>query len=273
MICTSSGTQSFRLIWPQARTFALVLFSVALFGECAVVLAQEKKKDVSEKPKSKKETIENEILARLDRLTDEERLYVISRVKNKGKVPTLFINERTIKGCLQEGEWGILTFVVPGVEVQQVIDENTLLINPGGEDGRIIGNLWLEGVDTEGVVDNSEYPIHKHVIVVSGTKNYVSVTGAKRTIKRLVVCDTAKANDVYAQIHELRSYRQWTDKQGNVIGEAKFIDYQIVEGKGIVVLKDIETGNLEVSMSDLQSADQKWVRDELKKRKSKKKVK
>lgn len=84
---------------------------------------------------------------------------------------------------LQKGEIVLLMF--DSSRIVQVIDKNTAIIGRNGRE-----SVWAEGFSTDGATDGDSCEINCPVIV-HGTKQYATVTGATKTILaiRPFVCD------------------------------------------------------------------------------------
>lgn len=121
---------------------------------------------------------------------------------------------------------------------------------------------WVVGFDTTGVVNGTAVHL-EGVYSIGGTKTYKTESGSN-TVFYIALVDETSAKQVVEQILKLRCTRTWRDPSGQFEQkDATFEDFK--DGK--VVLTRSDTGKqIEVPMGKLSREDQKWVRDELRRR-------
>lgn len=199
-------------------------------------------------------------------------------VIDSGRPPSLMIDDLQ-GGNIKEGAMGELTQIAVGhrivqgagrFKIDKAFREPTHAFSIDQISDRhnaVVGdfNLWLEGIDTKGMVDNQEADFAGVVFEVSGTKRYATANGSQRTIRKLIVLDLTEANKVIQQVRALRAYRVWEDKSGDFAVRAKFVAF----ADGDVELLKPDGRELKVPIKKLSPADQKWVRDQVKASKAK----
>ena len=195
----------------------------------------------------------------LAELSDNERKYV----------EFMLSGERELSFNLVVGEVG--KFQDREQFIIQVIDEKNMLAKvnltkPAGKFNDIERvQCWLEGYDTKGATDEKVFAFDT-VWLVAGTKKYDTALGGTNTVKHLVSIKTKKADKAARKLIELREFRNWKSKDGTRDVFAKYIGFK----SGVVKLKDESGNEIEFKKTDLSEPDQTWIRDELKRRNSKK---
>lgn len=161
-------------------------------------------------------------------------------------------------------------------KVVQIIDGQNMLIE--GHDGDVSLKIsdevtlpqyvrgealvWVSGVSTEGIVDDS-YTKLGQVFEVIGTKQYQTALGSKTVfeISPFPIQDTAafraRIKPRSSPNHRAATYRTWTDATGDFTVEARFGG--IISGKVTLLTKDGRKIQLEPSR--LSAADQAFLKE------------
>ncbi len=152
----------------------------------------------------------------------------------------------------QIGDWGCtgLSFRIVGM----VSNNECLAIHVY----RGANVVLIRGLDMSKAADGVRFVL-QHPFVVQETYSYTTTSGAEKTVI-VLECNPAKVKE----LADAPWTRTWTDATGAFSVVAKFIDLK----NGQITLERKDNGkSIEVSMARLCEEDQKWVRDELKRRK------
>lgn len=218
--------------------------------------------------------------ALLSKLPDNQR-DIAERLSSKSP-PRLNVGvgDQLVKGRWGEIEWsdsvtrtrGVVenrivvhrdyTVTIPRQDfrVDEVIDKDNMLIH----DFRV----WIEGLSTENVAEDDRIEMAGRIFEVRGTKRYDTVAGGSRTVKHLAAIDVGPAKEAAIKLIELSAYRAWKDDAGKFAVAARFLEFKA----GSVSLQRLDGKLITVPMNRLSRADQKWVRDEVKRSKAKAKA-
>jgi hypothetical protein len=130
--------------------------------------------------------------------------------------------------------------------------------------------VWLSGVSTQGLVDGQKVRLVGPIKVVS-TKTYQTAGGVSKTVNVIELLDEKQLAALEAEAKQAAEdalHRDWSDINGQKLFSAKFLEFKNnkarFEQKG-------DKQIVEHSISQLSKADQQWIKDELKKRSTKKK--
>ena len=128
-------------------------------------------------------------------------------------------------------------------------------------EGRVHSVILIRGLPTEKLSDGEEVVIAQP-FAIPETFDYETVAGGKKTV---LVLDHKKFDDLLKEQQaaaERALIRTWVINEKEVV--AKFIGTE----KSIAELEVQSDGSIiEVAVSTLSKEDQKWIREELKKRK------
>ena len=191
------------------------------------------------------DTLTKEEKAQLDALKPAPKAYIEDRLRNSLEVNRLSVNSYE---KLRSGQIGYLVrnSTEYTYSLNQVLDDRNALI---------YGNkIWIEGINTADLVDDSVISLRGVVFVVAGTKRYTTVTGATRTVKHLAVLDTTKADQIFNKLLETRGFRVWTDNKGKT-QMARLLR----RSGGKVYLKLPNGTRLSLRLKELSKQDQEWT--------------
>jgi hypothetical protein len=153
------------------------------------------------------------------------------------------------------GAWGYTRQIFETIDI---VSDSEILVIPvyRGADA-----ILIRGIDTSKAIDGAEV-IFQYPFVIAETYRYQTVGGGSETV---FVMDVTKVDGKIAEFRaaaELALYRDWTIRDAVV--SAKFIDFK--KNTVSLVRKD-DASEVSIPMLELLKADQKWVKDEVKKRK------
>ncbi len=162
----------------------------------------------------------------------------------------------------QVGDWGYTGHMFRVLSVVSATEFLAVPIEHPSE-GRDHSVILIRGLPTEKLSDGEEVVIAQP-FAIPETFDYETVVGAKKTV---LVLDHKKFDDIlkgHQAAAELAMIRTWAIDEKEVV--AKFIG----SAKSIAKLEVQSDGTtIEVAFSTLSDEDQKWIREELKKRKKK----
>ena len=92
------------------------------------------------------------------------------------------------------------------------------------------------------------------------------MAGSKRSVPHLLVISSAKADEAVRRILRLKQFRTWTDSDGISLGLGIFGQYK----SGTVTIELRSGKKRQTDIKKLSRGDQRWIRDELKRRNVKK---
>ena len=182
--------------------------------------------------------------------------------------------ERYFRGTLatkdsadfQVGDWGYTSHMF---SVLSVVSATEFLAVPREKiesESRGFSVILIRGLPTDKLSDDEEVIIAQP-FAIQETYDYETVGGGKKTV---LVLDHKKFNDMLKEQQEAAEQamiRSWVIDGKEVV--AKFIETAKSNAK-LEVQSDGTT--IEVAVSTLSKEDQKWIRDEMKKRKKQSKV-
>lgn len=132
------------------------------------------------------------------------------------------------------------------MDVDQVVDRENFI----GSDH----SVWVEGVGTSNLTDDSGVDLSSVVLVVAGTKRYTTAFGSSRTVEHFVAINTEMADAVLRGIVEDRGYRLWESTDGKTI-IAKFL-----RKSGKVVTVRFPSGqDLKLPFDKFSETDREWI--------------
>jgi len=149
------------------------------------------------------------------------------------------------------GDWGCTAV---GFKVLNKVSDTECLVLPSYQDAEVI---LLRGLDASKVTDGIVFVL-QHPVVIEGTFSYTSVAGAQKTVL-VLERNESKVTKLADDVH----FRKWTDKSGERTFEGKFIEFS---NNRVQLIRRDDRKPVQVAMHALSKDDQKWVRDELKKR-------
>jgi len=156
----------------------------------------------------------------------------------------------------QAGQIGIISYDASNqAEDKQAFDVNSIV---DGKNALIKNNsIWIEGLNTGGIVTGQRVSLAGHCFVVAGTKTYNTALGGSRTVKHAVAVNTQSMNSLLAKIVEPQGYRVWVDQNG-YSDIAKF-----KRKSGASVALELVTGkSMTIQIKKLSAADQQWVKEQ-----------
>lgn len=128
-----------------------------------------------------------------------------------------------------------------------------------------IPTLWVSDYPTTGLADGDKVVLIG-LVEVSGTKSYETVGGSMSTVRVLTFVPREREEKIKADIaarKEAALVRTWIDSTGKYKTVGKFIDFK----NGHANIERTQDGkSISVPISRLSDADQKWIREELKRR-------
>lgn len=142
--------------------------------------------EISQFPMRRFQVRDEFIAARKEFLESKRRLKALEKFEELA-IPTI---------RLQRGYWGTMSTV----EVQQVIDDSTLMARIKDE------SFIITGVSTKGIVDDRRVDL-PGLFISKGTRQYITVLGAKRTVLEYTPC---KVNE-----------QEWLDAMKAAFGDKK----------------------------------------------------
>lgn len=154
-------------------------------------------------------------------------------------------------------------------EVLQIVGPNDLILfvnNPR------IPAIWLTDYSTKDLVDGDQVRL-VGPIEVSGTKSYETIDGIQKTVRVVKLVRPERLAEIEAEIKRKADdllMRTWTDKSGKHSFVGKFKDFK--NNRVFLERKD-DHKTIDVGMPELSTDDQKWIRDELKRRRESNKPK
>lgn len=237
----------------QARRMILsTLLTLSYFVCPQATLAQTKSKT---KPKvDLLAGIDAEAREQLATLPEGVQLYVAHRLAG-GDMKGLL--EANSTDAWRAGQVGIISYDASNLaEDKQAFEVNSIV------DGRnaIIkdSSIWIEGLNTGGIVTGQPVSLAGHCFVVAGTKTYKTVLGGNRTVKHAIAVNTQSMNSLLAKIVEPQGYRVWVDQYG-YSDIAKFR-----RKSGTSVALELVTGKSKTfPIKKLSVADQEWVKEQV----------
>jgi len=138
--------------------------------------------------------------------------------------------------------------------------------------------MLIRGFDMSKVTDGAQFVL-QHPVVIQRTYSYTAASGSEKTVlvlerneselTKLAEPAVWFAENVRKQIEDARKaaeearYRNWTDSTGEFSIAAKFIEFKSDQ---VHLERKDNRKTIEVPISRLSEEDQKWVRDEIKRR-------
>lgn len=178
----------------------------------------------------------------------------------------------------QVGDWGSVRCFF---SVAQKVASNALLANPGDFRQDRHKALLLHGLDCSKVTDGARFILQRPV-AITGAQSYKAVSGASKTVL-VIECDESKVSKILAvqlKKDEEAGFRTWkytavSDKsssKGKSTAKSKsslVVWARLVEFKGSKVQLEFKNGSpVTVPIEKLSQADQKYTREEMKRRRA-----
>jgi hypothetical protein len=203
-----------------------------------------------------------DFLSRIDAATRDElaelpegvQLYVAHRLAGGGMKGLLEANSTD---AWQAGQVGIISYDASN----QVDDKQAFMANNIVDGKNVIikeHSIWVEGLNTGGIVDGQAVSLAGHCFVVAGTKTYRTALGGNRTIKHAVAVNTQSMNTLLSKIVEAQGYRLFVDGFGySEIGKFKR------KSGGNVILEGVTGKSITLPLKKLNAAEQEWVQQQV----------
>lgn len=233
------------VVFTQVDSFAQVRSRKSKLGDIGAVVSGE---DDFPLRKSKAFEVGQRVFGVDDRLNPKTEQYFRGTLATKS--PADF----------QVGDWGYTSHMF---SVLSVVSATEFLAVPieNPSEGRVHSVILIRGLPTEKLSDGEEVVIAQP-FAIPETFDYETVAGGKKTV---LVLDHKKFDDMLKEQQEAEEralIRTWVIAEKEVV--AKFIGTE----KSIAELEVQSDGSIiEVAVSTLSKEDQKWIREELKKRK------
>jgi len=165
-----------------------------------------------------------------------------------------------VPSALREGTVGYLDGWP--TEVVQIAGPNDMLLLLGGPN---LPPIWLTGYPTKGLANGEKVRLIGPV-EIGEAKPLSTGSGAQTTVRVVRLVTRERLASIEAEAEAKRSaaqFRKWTDATGRFSVEAKFLEFK---GGQVSLQRKGDGKVLELPMSRLDKIDQKWIRDELKRR-------
>jgi hypothetical protein len=181
---------------------------------------------------------------------------------------------------LQNNTVGYLDYwVLKVVQVVGPTDSLLALDNPN------LSPIWLADYPTDQLADDDRVTLIGPV-EVAGTRSYETTLGVKKTVRVVRFVPRERVPEVEAEMESKRKaavaeyealmkekrkkaaageFRVWTDKSGDRTFSGSF--HGLKNGQ-VTLEREEDQKTFDVSLSRLSKDDQKWIRDELKRRKA-----
>lgn len=119
--------------------------------------------------------------------------------------------------------------------------------------------IWIDGIDTKDFVDGDrivKFSDDVAFVVVPST-TYPTAAGGTNTVKRITAVSQSKLAPVIERLLQEQGVRTWTDQDGHSLRASYIV------GGTVVKLQLLNGDTLEVAKKFLSDSDQKWLREEL----------
>ncbi len=159
------------------------------------------------------------------------------------------------------GDWGctLRTF-----QILNNVSKSECLVLPMGKGTEV---MLIRGLDMSKATDGVQF-ILQHPVAIQETYSYTTVGGSQKTVL-VLDCSKDKIDKLLESARkaaEDAQFRDWAYGDGRSLGKARFIEFK----NSRVWLERRDGSKVEVASFRLSREDQKWVRDELKRRRDEK---
>jgi hypothetical protein len=135
------------------------------------------------------------------------------------------------------------------IHIYQIVDEKNFL-GAGG-------NVWVEGISTEGLADGRLLNVHGMPFMCVGSKTYSTAIGVSRTVMHIVRVNPDDSVEALRPIAESRGMRVWGEGTGSLV-LAEFVRADSRE----LVIKLWEGKRKNILMKAVGDVDAKWIESE-----------
>jgi len=139
----------------------------------------------------------------LESFSEAEQAYIKLLLANGFVIPV-----RDWRG-VKKGDVCILTHAHVGFRVNQIISPSEVLI--------FGSNIWLEGVDTSSLREDTTIHLPNLALYISGNKQYTTVLGGTKSPQHCIVAGTNRANDYLAAHANKDGLQMIRDRDGNLV--------------------------------------------------------
>lgn len=154
-----------------------------------------------------------------------------------------------------------------GIHVQQVVDSDTLIgtLNvmsewPKGAIAIEFPTYWIDGIPTDGVVDDSPLKIPRGLVFLDkGSKTYPTAIGGSKTVYKAQVYPLAKAKQFAGLFCVGGEVRAWKDKSGATLAEGSLVGYR----RGETTIRSLDGKETQIELKKLSDDGAEFVRSTL----------